>query len=258
MSGSLHTICVLLASGAAGAQEGARRGDVVIIVDALRASVTIAAGLRAGATRVIPVLTVEQAMAYLEDAGCRIAGERGGARVAGFHYGNSPVEILEHEDEIRGRILVLTTSNGTRCVTAALPGAAGLLIGAAVNARAVARAALALANQQRVGVTVVAAGLFDEPAPEDTFARQLIAARLSEAGATCVPLASVREEDSLPTFLSTGAAALLIELGYAQDVHLCAQIDIWDTVPVYGTDGFYSWPGPGPISPAPTRDVRRD
>ncbi|MFN9973644.1 MAG: 2-phosphosulfolactate phosphatase, partial [Phycisphaerae bacterium] len=39
----------------------AQAGGVVIMIDALRASVTISAALAAGATRVVPTLTVEDA-----------------------------------------------------------------------------------------------------------------------------------------------------------------------------------------------------
>ena len=74
--------------GEAGARRGARRGDAVIVIDALRASTTIPTALQAGAIQVIPALTVEQANAYLEDPTCVVAGERGGAKVAGFHFGN--------------------------------------------------------------------------------------------------------------------------------------------------------------------------
>ena len=58
--------------GASGAARGADRGDVVVIIDALRASVTIMAGLRAGAARVVPVLTIEDAELYLGDPGYRL------------------------------------------------------------------------------------------------------------------------------------------------------------------------------------------
>jgi 2-phosphosulfolactate phosphatase len=226
--------------GASGAGRGAARGDVVVIVDALRASVTITAGLQACASRVLPVLTMQEATAYLADPGCRVAGERGGARVPGFHYGNSPTEILAHRAEVRGQVLVLTTSNGTRCVNAALDGAVALLAGSTVNASAVASAAVALARQHGSDVTLVAAGLGDQPSDEDTYAQRLLAARLRVLGATAqAPILAVDETESLRVYLDGEAAARLSRLGYDADVRFCSQIDIWDTVPVYCRDGFY-------------------
>ena len=154
-----HPVRVWPALGAIGARQGADRRDVVVIVDALRASATVIAALQVGARRVIPVRSVREASAYLVNPDYRVAGERGGARLAQFHYGNSPSEILAHEAEIAGRLLVLTTSNGTQCMSAALPGATSVLVGSVVNAAAVASAALALARYHGCGITLVAAGL---------------------------------------------------------------------------------------------------
>jgi 2-phosphosulfolactate phosphatase len=220
--------------GPAGAGRGADRGDVVVIVDALRASATIAAALRVGARAVLPVLTVDQAEAFLNDPRYRVAGERGGAKLPAFHYGNSPGEILADAADLAGRTLVLTTSNGTRCVEAGVRGASALLAGSCVNASAVARAALDAARGQVCDVTLVAAGLNDRPAAEDTFAVALIAGRLVELGAQLVsPVLDAQESDSLRVFTSSRSAARLTELGYTQDVRLCARVDLWETVPVY-------------------------
>jgi 2-phosphosulfolactate phosphatase len=238
--------------GAQGAGRGAERGDVVVIVDALRASVTISAALRAGARKVIPVLTVQEAERYLPDPGYRVAGERGGAKLSHLHYGNSPTEIWAHRDEVEGRTLVLTTSNGTRCVNAALGGAAAVLAGSTINAQVVARAVVAQAGRAGCGATLVAAGLNEEPAAEDTFSAALIAGRLAHLGAVQVdsalgePVPCAHDADSLVVFLASSSAARLIRLGYQEDVRLCAQVDAWDTVPVYRAGGFVSWQPGGP------------
>jgi 2-phosphosulfolactate phosphatase len=227
--------------GASGAARGAERGDVVVIVDALRASVTITAGLRAGAERVLPVLTVEEAEGHLGDPRYRLAGERGGAKLPQFHFGNSPTEILAHADEVGRRVLVVTTSNGTRCVNAALAGAAAVLVGSTVNASAVAGAGWELAQEHGADIALVAAGLHNRPASEDTFAQGLLAERLTDRGAVpALPVPRVREADSLRIFLDSAAAGRLTRLGYVEDVRFCAQIDVWDTVAVYRDDGFYA------------------
>jgi phosphosulfolactate phosphohydrolase-like enzyme len=216
-----HRVRVWTELGAAGAGRSARRGDVVVIVDALRASTTIIAALRAGARRVLTVLTVEEAEAYLERPGFRVAGERGGARLPRFHYGNSP------------------TSNGTLCIQSALTGASALLVGSPVNASAVAQIACALAQEQRCDVTLVQAGLQGRPTDEDTFSARLIAGQMLERGAVAAqPIPRVRPEDSLDVFMHAEPAARLTALGYAQDIPFCARTDVWDTVPIYRSDGF--------------------
>ncbi len=239
MSAHRDAIHVWSELGAAGAQRGAARGDVVVIIDALRASATIPTALAAGATAVIPALTVEQASAYLTDPDTIVAGERGGVRVPNLHFGNSPTEIWANRRQIAGKTLVLTTSNGTRCTHAALQGAAAVLTGALVNAAAVARTALHLARARGSAITLVAAGIGERPAIEDTFSLNIIAHRLVALGAaTKTPLPPVDAATSLELFLSSKAASRLIDLGYDQDVHFCAQIDLWRIAPIYRGTGF--------------------
>jgi phosphosulfolactate phosphohydrolase-like enzyme len=83
-------------------------------------------------------------------------------------------------------------------------------------------------------VTLVAAGLGDRPADEDTYAVALIAGRLADLGAQLVsPFPTVQDADSRRVFATSRSATRLTELGYARDVRLCAQVDVWETVSVY-------------------------
>src|SRR5215210_7959871 len=121
------------AGGERGARAAARAGSAVVVVDAFRASTTIAVLVQKGAS-VVPVASIEEARSY---AGADLrAGERGSAKVAGFDFGNSPTEILESEVPA-GATVVLSTTNGTRVVEAA-GGAPAVLAGAFVNASALA------------------------------------------------------------------------------------------------------------------------
>src|SRR5215212_8420839 len=79
--------------GERGTRTAARAGSVVVIVDAFRASTSIAVLVWKGA-RVFPVASIEEAAYAGTDF--RI-GERGSAKVAGFDFGNSPTEILASE-----------------------------------------------------------------------------------------------------------------------------------------------------------------
>lgn len=219
--------------GELGARRAAARGDVTVIIDALRASTTICAALAVGAVRVKTVLTVEEALAFSDDPDCRIAGERGGIKVEGFHFGNSPVELLAHRDEIVGKTIVFTTTNGTRCIDAAQD-ASAILIGAPTNAAALARAAFALAAASGSDVTLVAAGLHDRARDEDIFGQMLLAHRLATLGAQpAYTLSPIDEADSLDVFLRAESGQYLSSLGYEADVYLCAEIDRWDIVPIY-------------------------
>lgn len=226
--------------GAKGAARCAARADLLVLIDALRASVTIMAALRAGAARVLPVRSIETARAYQGRPGYLLAGERGGAKLPDFDYGNSPSEIIAHASDVAGHVLVLTTSNGTQVVSAALGGASELLVGSTVNATAAADALIRYASARRCDITLVGAGLGEERSAEDDYAQRLIAGYLVERGAIAdqgfelaPALASQR------VFDGARAAARLRRLGYAEDVRLCAQVDLWETVPIYRGDGFY-------------------
>jgi len=240
---------VFLKVGVPGAREAAVRGDVVAVIDALRASVTITSALVVGAVKVIPVLTVAEARAYLDQEGYLVAGERGGVQIEGFHFGNSPTELWRQAAELRGKTLVLTTSSGTRCVKAAQEGTrcpepvegVAVLTGALPNATALAQAAFGLAGEQGRDISLIAAGSNDQPTVEDLFAAQMIAQRLAVMGAMLAegewgdhPV----ESEAAEVLRNSPSGQKLRGLGYGEDVTFCAQIDVFDAVPIYRDGGF--------------------
>jgi len=232
---------VFLKIGVPGAREAAARGDVVVVIDALRASVTITSALVVGAVKVIPVLTVVEARAYLDREGYLVAGERGGVQIEGFHFGNSPTELGRQAAEVRGKTLVLTTSSGTRCVEAARGGAAAVLAGALPNATALAQAALDLARERGRDIALIAAGVDGQAAVEDLFAAQVIAQRLAGMGA--VPAGGgwrdhLAESEAAEVLKNSLSGRKLRGLGYGEDVAFCAQMDVFEAVPIYRDDGF--------------------
>ena len=92
--------------------------SVVVIIDVFRATSTIAAALHNGARSVIPVDSVPKAIEISKSIDGIAAGERDGMIAEGLQYGNSPLEYSR--DFIGGRVLVLTTTNGTRLLQMAL------------------------------------------------------------------------------------------------------------------------------------------
>ena len=249
---------VFLKVGVSGAREAAARGDVVVVVDALRASVTITIALAVGAVKVIPVLTVAEAQAYLGREGYLVAGERGGVQIEGFHFGNSPTELERQAAEVRGKTLVLTTSSGTRCVEAAQEGGArAVLTGALPNAAALAQAACGATGAAR-GATVplstwpgseedislIAAGFNYQPTAEDLFAARMIAQRLAVMGTVLAEGEwgdHPAESEAAEVLRSSPSGQKLRGLGYEEDVAFCAQIDVFDVVPIYRDGGFVAW-----------------
>lgn len=109
---------------------------VVVVIDVFRATSTIAAALYNGAEKVIPVETVSGAIEIGEEIGGITAGERDGKIAEGLQYGNSPLEYPPAF--VKGKTLVLTTTNGTRLLHMALKmGATEVITGAFANLDAV-------------------------------------------------------------------------------------------------------------------------
>lgn len=87
---------------------------VVVVIDVLRATTTMTVALDQGALSVIPVESIEDCLSYKDKPNHILAGERGGQKVEGFTYGNSPFEFMD--GVVKGKNLVLTTTNGTRAI----------------------------------------------------------------------------------------------------------------------------------------------
>jgi 2-phosphosulfolactate phosphatase len=117
----------------AGLAAGEVAGRTVFVIDVLRANTTICAALAHGARGIVPVASIEDAvkLAQTFDPGdILLAGERNTVRIEGFHLGNSPLEMTEAV--VRGRTLVMTTTNGTRALLATA-GAQAVYLAAIVN-----------------------------------------------------------------------------------------------------------------------------
>src|ERR671937_2498559 len=100
---------------------------VGIVVDVLRATSTIAQALAAGYHRVLCCAEIEEARALAEAQGNAVlGGERKAVRIAGFDFGNSPIE---YAGPPAAETLVLTTTNGTRLLLAAAARCGEVLVG---------------------------------------------------------------------------------------------------------------------------------
>jgi 2-phosphosulfolactate phosphatase len=110
--------------------------SIVVIIDVLRATSTIATALYNGAKSVIPVDSVSRCIEISKQIGGITAGERDGKIAEGLEYGNSPFEYSR--DFIEGKTLVLTTTNGTKLLHLALDrGAKQIVTGSFPNLDAV-------------------------------------------------------------------------------------------------------------------------
>src|SRR5690554_6567722 len=107
--------------------------SVVVAIDVLRATTAICTAFEHGAEKVIPVSTIEEAREY-KDQGYMAGAERLGKIVDGFEFGNSPYSYMG--DAVKGKTLVLTTTNGTRAINIAAE-THKVIVGSLINLDAV-------------------------------------------------------------------------------------------------------------------------
>src|SRR5436189_624014 len=90
--------------------------SIVVIIDILRATSAICTAFEHGAEKIIPVSTVEEAQKW-KQRGFLVGAERDAVMLPGFDFGNSPFSYMG--DDVKGKTIVLTTTNGTQAIDAA-------------------------------------------------------------------------------------------------------------------------------------------
>lgn len=155
--------------------DGAKKArGLTVVIDVFRAFTVEACAMAAGAAKILPVGSVEDAYALKQaHPEYLLMGERGGKKCPGFDFGNSPSQL--RDVSLRGKTLVHTTSAGTQGIANAVH-ADEILAGSLVTAEATAKYILAKAPQQ---VSLVCMGLEGkQPTEEDTLCAEYIKALL--------------------------------------------------------------------------------
>ncbi|KIL41118.1 2-phosphosulfolactate phosphatase [Gordoniibacillus kamchatkensis] len=204
----------------------------VIVIDALRATSTLTTALAHGASGVVPVETVQQAKQE-QRPGDLLGGERFCKKIPGFDLGNSPIEY--ELNAVRGRRIIMTTTNGTRAIQKSQR-ASRVLAGSFLNGRACAAAAFGLQRD----VTILCAGTQDVFSWEDGLCAGMIAEELltfTEAGLNDLGLALLagyrhEQGDIASALLATASGKRLARLGFKDDVLFCSQRNAFDLAPV--------------------------
>ncbi len=149
--------------------------SIVVIIDVLRATSTIATALFNGAESVVPVISVEECITAGNNNNCITAGERDGKVAEGLTYGNTPFQYTK--SFVKDKTLVLTTTNGTKLLHQALnSNAAEIITGSFTNLSAVCNYLIA---EQR-DVVLACAGWKDKVNIEDTLFAGAVVSRIKE------------------------------------------------------------------------------
>ena len=213
---------------------------IIVIIDVLRATSTIATALYNGARCVIPVDSVSRCMELGKQIDGVTAGERDGKIAEGLEHGNSPFEYPR--EFIEGKTLVLTTTNGTRLLHMALEnGAKEIITGSFPNLSAVCDHLI----KMKKNVVLGCAAWKDRVNMEDTLFAGAVISKLRKHFDINCDSSHVAEamyekgKKDLFGFLKKNNAShyqRLMKFGLEQDIRYCLSTNGANVLPVY-SDG---------------------
>jgi 2-phosphosulfolactate phosphatase len=210
-------------------------GSVCVVFDILRATTTMMTALNVGAERIIPVAEIDEAVALRrKHPEYLLAGERDGVRILShqsggvdFDLGNSPREFTA--SRVRGKTIVMTTTNGTRALRACA-GAGRVLIASLPNLPTLASW---VSKETPASLVLVCAGTGEEAAYEDMLAAGALCdsiwpdyatGNISDTCEMARQIYRVMQRDLLSAMqYSKNGRRLLANPDLSEDVRLCVQ-----------------------------------
>ena len=214
--------------------------SMVVIIDVLRATSTIATALHNGAECVIPVASVPRCIELGQELNAITAGERDGKIADGLAHGNSPFEY--YPDFVKGQKLVLTTTNGTKLLHMALDnGAAEIITGSFPNLTAVCEHI----RERNMPLILGCAAWKDKVNIEDTIFAGAVIDRLVNyfeinCDASKMALAMYRQaKEDLFGFMKENNASHYMRLsnyGLEKDIKYCLTPDQAPVLPIFKGD----------------------
>lgn len=211
--------------------------SVVVIIDVLRATSTIAAALKNGAKSIIPVDSVAECIKLGKQMEVITAGERDGKIAEGLAYGNSP--FTYPQEFIKGKTLVLTTTNGTKLLHMALAeNAKAIITGSFPNLSAVCN----YITDQKQNVVLACAAWKDKVNLEDTLFAGAVIDRVKRHFSINCDASKIAEslyaeaKDDLYEFMKKKDAShyhRLTNYGLEKDIRYCLTADVDNVLPMY-------------------------
>jgi len=216
------------------------QGRTAFVIDILRATTTMCAALAHGARAIVPAGSTEEALKLAQTIGTDdvlLAGERDCVRIPGFQLGNSPLEMTEAA--VRGKTLVVTTTNGTRALLACQAAAAVYAACAANLGAAAERGREAL--EREGGLLIVCAGRGGGFSLDDAYCagrllRAVLGDRrpprgLSDAAIASLDLVRRYGEHWERPLARSRAGRELTRLGFRADLLDAARVDAYPVLP---------------------------
>jgi 2-phosphosulfolactate phosphatase len=219
---------------------GQVQGRAVFVIDILRATTTMCAALSRGARAIIPVASTEEALRLAQTIGSAdilLAGEKDCLRIPGFQLGNSPLEMTE--SAVRGKTLVLTTTNGSQALLAC-QGASAVYPTAAVNLTVAAEKARDTLEGEH-HIIVVCSGRGGAFSLDDAYCAGRLIAKvlgdrkprrgLNDAAIACLDLVRRYGDGWERPLTYSRAGRELIRLGFREDVQEASRVDAYPVLP---------------------------
>ncbi|WP_113663002.1 2-phosphosulfolactate phosphatase [Pedobacter nanyangensis] len=206
--------------------------SIVVVIDVLRATSSITYGIENGAEAIIPVMNVEDCLAYA-DQGYLLAAERNGEVVAGYDFGNSPFSYTA--EKVAGKTIVLTTTNGTKAMHLAQERAYQVIVGSFLNLSAVCE----YLKKQHKDVLLLCAGWKDNFNLEDTLFAGAVVEQLQkdfvvgdDSSVAALDMYQLAKGDLRGYLQKSSHNHRLIKLNIEEDVRFCLKIDVCKAIPL--------------------------
>ena len=210
----------------------------IVVIDVLRASTSIATALQNGAKEIIPVNSVENAVkisgSLFGDVTLR-AGERNSKIIEGFNLGNSPLEYTE--GVVKGKSIIFMTTNGSVAIVKGKH-ARKLVVAGLVNLSRV----VEFLAELKEDFVIICAGKENNFCIEDALCAGRILNKLAagideelildDAGVVCVAVDKSLGKSVLKLLKNSEHGKYLSEIGFADDLKVCAAIDSVEVLPI--------------------------
>ena len=215
------------------------------VVDVLRATTTIISSLHNQCYEVYPVTSKKEAILKARELRKKnkketvlLAGEKNGKALQGFNLGNSPSDFKY--EIVRNKILVISTSNGTKAINSVRKQENVFLFSLA-NLSAAAKSIVPSLNKTH-NLLIVCSGREGKYCEEDSIASGLLIKKIislldvkkfvfTDSAKASIHIANLYKKDILRAFLNCSWGKHLTQLGLKEDLEFCSKIDWSNVVP---------------------------
>jgi len=220
---------------------GDTTGRLVIIVDVLRASTTVATALGNGARTVLPLEGADEVIVRSKEfarSQIILAGEQKMQPITGFDLGNSPQDFTKAA--VEGKTILITTTNGTRALLG-VQGARDIVIASYVNFTAV-LAMMKVAASSNTDIAIICAGeeggfTLEDAACAGRYVRSIPkradSVQVNDAASASVLIEKKYGDNIAKVFKESNHGKALEEAGFGDDLDAAAEVDSYPVVPIY-------------------------